>query len=52
MKDGVVIRYIGPDHVNVDYEQPINLNELCLKKSKQLSGGDAVTGIINLAFLG
>ena len=52
MKDGVVIRYIGPDHVNVDYEHPINLNELCLKESQGLSGGDAVTGIITLAFPG
>ena len=52
MKDGVVIRYIGPDHVNVDYEHPINLNELCLKESQGLSGEDAVTGIITLAFPG
>ncbi len=52
MKNGRILRYIGPDHVTVDYAHTINPDDLAYRYSSDLSGGDTIAPILNAVFPG
>lgn len=47
LKEGYVIRYIGPDHQEIDYPEGILFAEFCSGEQERLSGGDMLFAIAN-----